>query len=513
MDNMALRKTSFNWHRKLIWFALVGLLMFIISAITHPILSWTGPKAAKFRSPTLAIKAEQLSSIASILQQHNIQSAQIVKVVPSKVGNVLQVTEAKHQARRYFDLNDGNELPNFDQQHATWLAQYYVGSTTPIKHIEFITEFDSAYPWVNRLLPVYRIEFADHDNTSAYIYTEINALAGLGNDYKTRLQAVFRALHTWSWLDKFDGARVIILALLLVCILLMCITGIALLCLIRGRKNSPIKTKIHRITAYIVALPLLGFCISGFVHLLHYGFSESHRGMVAAKPLNLTPLHTNTANLKSDFASLPKTPLNHASITEYQGELYYRLSLPSKRSNGSKNANKATNETKNQGEHAHHSRAQRTARFKGQSTEQGGIYIAINKDTKTNLNDTLMANYLASQHLGIKQDKIRSTEMITRFGMHYDFRNKRLPVWQVDFASELDDKVFIDPATGVMVDRLVDHDRYEGYVFSLLHKWNFLTPFTGRFWRDVIVVIMLSLSLLLSLIGLSMRLKRKRQQH
>ncbi len=516
MTDRSIRKTSFQWHQKLVWLALIGLLMFVISAATHPILSWTGPKAATFRPPTSTISAQQINAVAGVLKRHNIERARVVKVVPSAQGNVLQVTgsntQANTQPRRYFDLSTGNELPGFDEQHAIWLARYYLGSNSgsgsssdtelPIKKVTFKTEFDAAYPWVNRLLPVYRVEFADKANTSAYVYTEINALAGMGNDYNTRMQAVFRALHTWSWLEGVEYARILIMGILLVCIFLMCLTGIGLLLLLRGRKRSSLKNKVHRISAYVVAIPLLGFCISGFLHLLHYGLNDTHRGMVPPAPLNLTHL-----TLNNTASNLPTTAVNHASLVSYKGNLYYRLSLPNTEITQAK---PQQNSQEAHDEHAHHQtgRAQRNQRYKGQASEQGGHYIAVNKQHAVSLNDQVLAEYLASQHLGLPQNTITSSQIIKRFGRHYDFRNKRLPVWQIDFDSELGDKLFIDPATGTIVDRLVDHDRYEGYSFSFLHKWNFLTSFTGRFWRDVIVVALLALTLLLSLMGVLIKLKR-----
>jgi len=184
--------------------------------------------------------------------------------------------------------------------------------------------------------------------------------------------------------------------------------------------------------------------------------------------------------------------------------LLYRLSLPKPRSKTPVEASKPA------GEHAHHSPsiAQRNQQFKGQGLEKGGLYFNANTGQQSDITDQQVAISLASQHLGVAKESISNTQIIKRFGMHYDFRNKRLPVWQVDFKTELGDKLFVDPATGVMVDRLVNQDRYEGYSFSFLHKWNFLTPLTGRFWRDVLIVFILGFSFLVSFLGLTMKLRR-----
>jgi len=197
-NKVRLRKKSFKWHMLLAWVAAFALLGFVLSAITHPLLVWTGPQSTAFRAPQAVINAQQVNNIQAILQQHQINKAIVAKLVPSKDRVLLQVTENVQQARRYFDLGTGAELPNYDQEQAIWLARYYAFSgdeSVAIRSVTFQTEFDDAYPWVNRLLPVYKVNFDNEQNLSAYIYTEINALGSLGNDYKTRLQSLFRNLY------------------------------------------------------------------------------------------------------------------------------------------------------------------------------------------------------------------------------------------------------------------------------------------------------------------------------
>jgi len=509
LNNAVLRRHSFKWHTSLAWVAALAMLAFTLSGLTHPLLSWTGPSATSFRPPSAEMHANQLSLIPKVLAKHSIKKAVMVKLLPSKKGVVLQVTESAHVPRRYFDLETLNELPKFDRQQAQWLAQYYVfgknKEAAPISHIEFQTEFDNAYPWVNRLLPVYKVTFADQANTSAFIYTEINVLAGLGNDYKTRLQSIFSSLHNWSWLEGVENARIILIACLLLCILGITLTGIGMILLIKKRNNMTRKARTHRLIACIVWLPLLGFSSSGFWHLLHYGFSDVHRGLKLGAPIEVSEINTNAS-----LDSFPNIPLNQVSLIEHQGALYYRLSIPNKRTK-----NNDTQTTTNAGEHAHHTnndRHQRDARFNGQATEHGGLYYSTKTGLKATLNDRNVAIEIASKQLGLDKAMVTSTELIKHFGLHYDFRNKRLPVWQIEFDSALGDKAFVDPATGMLVDRLVNLDRYEGYSFSFLHKWNFLTPFIGRFWRDVLVVIVLLLIMSLTLIGIFMTIARRRQK-
>jgi len=104
-------------------------------------------------------------------------------------------------------------------------------------------------------------------------------------------------------------------------------------------------------------------------------------------------------------------------------------------------------------------------------------------------------------------DKIISIEKVTRFGPDYDFRNKRLPVWRIAIDNDQADVLFVDVASGVLVDRVNSASRIEGYSFSFLHKWNFLTAPIGRENRDALIVFVLTLALLLALLGVRLRIK------
>jgi hypothetical protein len=94
---------------------------------------------------------------------------------------------------------------------------------------------------------------------------------------------------------------------------------------------------------------------------------------------------------------------------------------------------------------------------------------------KSSLSDKEIAINYANKYLGFDNNLIFQTKLITKFGPNYDFRNKRLPVWQINYDSPDGNRIFIDPASGILVDHITNKERYESYSFSFLHKWNFLT--------------------------------------
>ncbi len=516
-------------HKSLLWVALFAFLAFILSALTHPIMVWTGPQAKNFRPPTMSLNGEAVQKIPELLQASNIDEAAVVKVVPTMHGNLLQVTPKassdNHLPREYIDLDSGERLEGFDQEQAKWLARYYTGlseADAPIKSVEFITEFSNDYPWVNRLIPVYKITFGSSDkndqNLSAYVYTETNALAGLNNDWKQSLQAIFQTFHTWAWLDDYPVLRVGIILVLLLNVLAMLMTGLVLLLKIRRKKYKNASQRLHRGLAWVVWLPLFGFTVSGLYHLLQYELVDNVRGMRLGSSLvkgellseEVNGTLTKQTDLSSAFQSLATKKLNSFSLIRHEGNngpaYFYRASL-------AKEGGKENGSFK---PHAHHQKPaqvlsanqQRNKRFDGINREQGALYMSVVPGNE--LNDERYSRDLALKYLGLENAAYPiqiNVEKVTRFGPDYDFRNKRLPVYKVSLDTDDGDRVFIDPVTGIVVDHLKDIQRYEGLSFSLLHKWNFMMAFADRQQRDITIVVFLVFMLVLAGLGVAMRFK------
>lgn len=487
---MAMLQNAIKWHKWLGWTGGIGLLLFALSGITHPLMTWTGPQAASFFPPQAVIATEAAARIPLILEKAGITAALMVKMVPAASGALLQVTEHNDQPRRYFDLSSSEELPGYDKQHAVWLARYYTGlKDTPIDSVAFQNKFTDAYPWVNRLLPIYKVTFATDDNLTAFIYTELGALGSLTNDWKTALQSIFSFVHTWNWLGDVEYARVILMMVFLLSLWAMAATGVAMVFLMKNRKMDK-KRKMHRMAAYVIWVPLLLFSTSGTYHLLQRAYGDNHHGLQLTQPFSVAPQRFQGGIQWLD--PYRKVKLNGMSIVEGpKGDLLYRLSLP-------------------QGGHGQN--VEKQTRFDGVPIEKPALYFSASSGEESGITDRDMAVYYAGKQLGFDHSLITNTKRVTHFGPDYDFRNKRLPVWRVDYATELGDMLFIDPASGMLVDRLVDAERFEGYSFSFLHKWNFITPLIGRTARDVLMVLVLSIAIASTILGYIMLLSRRKRK-
>ncbi len=477
-----------HWHRLLVWPALLAILVFILSAFMHLLLTWTGPQTAVTRAPQQVFSADHLQQIPAILRKHQIREARIIKLIPSEQDMWLQVTEDPQSPRRYFNLQTQEERLGQDEQQARWLASYYLNDPLQkIASVQFQTKFDNDYPWVNRLLPVYKVVYEGEEGLTLYIHTETQALASISNHWKHRMQFLFRQLHTWQWLESFRHGRIILMMVFLSSLLGIILAGFSLLYGLIRQSGQKTDRRAHRVLAHLIGIPLLGFTASGIYHLLQGEYGAEQRDFNLAQPLVLD-------SALAAPVSFSAGDLHSVALISVGSQWYYRASV-------------AGETPVSASEHDHHSdHGVRQQRFNGIPREQSSLYIPVGSATEVVMTDEQVARQLAMDYLKINAADIASVEKVSRFGPDYDFRNKRLPVWRVAVNNQAADVLFIDVASGLLVDRVNQASRMEAYSFSFLHKWNFLTFPLGREKRDALIALVLLGALVLAGLGVRLRM-------
>lgn len=477
-----------SWHKKLGWWGFAALLIWGLSAISHPIMSWFGPQTVAFSAPKLKLSNTQLIGFNKLVKMPSvIDDAQVIKVVANaQYGGLLQVTRGDQATRDYYKLDTLKYLEGFDQQHAKWLASYYSGiASKNISDITLIEHFSDDYPEVNRLLPVYKVDFIG--GTSTYVFTETNSLASITNGFKNTLKSVFIQLHTFAWLEGVEYGRLVIVGLLMLTLFAMAVTGLGLVFAIRNRKIKQPSRRYHRYFAYALWLPLLGWSASGFYHLLYSSQASSVSGLrlQAIGSIN-TEQHLNNEWL-TRYQNKSLTSIS--VVSDKEKEPVYRLGIA---------AEKVLN-------------ANRNTRFNGMPSEMSAVYInPYSGEERVDLNDKSQAQLLANQFKTESSATVIDSQLVTRYGADYDFRNKRLPVWKVVLDDSQNSWLFVDPISGILVDQSRSQDRLERLSFSVLHKWSHLTSFTGRMLRDGMIVFTLLMLLLMAGFGAKMMLKKRR---
>ena len=527
-------KTARWAYSKHQWLGLIGgisLLVWGLSGLTHIAMVLFGPQQAQFMPPAAEIALEGARPIAATLAEQGIAEAVAVKTVPAPGGGVLwQVTPAADGAeRRYFRPADGREVPGGDRAQAEFLARHYLATDRAIASARLQTEFDADYPWVNRLLPVWKLEFAGDDGLTAYVHTETSSLAAVNNTAKTRLQAVFRALHTWEWVPPgMDWLRVVVIALMVGSLLALGLTGIAMLVTVRRRKRLPGARGWHRIAGYVLALPLIMFAASGIYHLIQSALVPPVSQLKMGQPVNVA---SGKWPIEADWALIAKGRdiASVALVAGAEGQPLYRIGLaPKGPMGGGEHDHGPAKPQPGHGMAGHDHAAMmaaaqakppttdaeiREARFAGIKPDGPAIYLDAATGAVVSSGDKALARAIARRFTGAPDSAVTGVTLVTRFGPDYDFRNKRLPVWRVDYGAPVKASLFVDTGAGVLVDRVADHEKPERLVFSFIHKWNFLFP-VGRLGQNVIVgLFALALIGFMAVLGLKMDTARRLRTH
>lgn len=477
-------------HRTLALFGFAAMLLWGASGLLHPWLTTFGVQQAVFAPPQRALNLNQALPFQQLLKQTGIEQAQSVRLAVGESANLLQVTESQFAPRRYFDLNTGLELPNHDPVYAAFLARHYLNVPyAEIAKVERIDTFSNDYPSVNRLLPVYRVQFDRPDGLNAYVYTETASLAAVSDNTKHRVQTAFQWLHTWSWMPKAaETPRVLLIAMLVGVLFMMACSGLAMLVLIRRKVRAAGAKGWHRIAGYVLVVPVLMFSFSGVYHVVQHGWPEEQSKLAMRPAIQLQNLdfaiHSSWAEITRD---LQVTGLS--LVANQNGELLYRLALPNPKNGLPDNA-----------------QAIRTARFDGVQPTGPAVYLNAKTGILWQDGDREMAHQLAQLHTGLPREAVQRVSLVTRFGGDYDFRNKRLPVWKFEYGAPLNASVFVDTATGVLADITLNSAKPEIWSFSMLHKWSFLGGL-GRNVQNIVMCVVVVLAMVM-MAGFGLRSRR-----
>ena len=503
-----LARWSMSKHQ---WLALIGgisLFIWGLSGLAHIVMVLFGPQQVQFMPPMRAVDMAGVTPVEQVLASAGIRKARAVKVVVGEDRNLLQVTETQQTPRRYFRLDSGTELPGEDARQAEFIARHFLAERRPVAEIVHQTQFDADYPWVNRQLPVWRVRFAGDDRLTAYVHTETGSLAAVNNLTKTRLQTVFRWLHSWEWVPpQLEWLRVIVIMAMVGSLAALAVTGILLLVAIRRGKRLAGSKGWHRAMGYVLALPLLMFSISGVIHLVQAAFERPTSQMRLSPSVDVAqaryPIERDWAEVAAGL------DVNSLSLVEApDGRPLYRLGL----------AQPGGAMPKGEHDHSAHAghtmpmgdTAIRNARFDGVSPTGPALYVDAATGKAWADGDRALARALGRRFSGAPDSAITGMDIVTRFGPDYDFRNKRLPVWRIDYGAPVNATLFVDTSTGVLADRTENWQKPERYIFSFIHKWNFLFPI-GRVGLNIVVGVFIVL-LLGFMAGIGLVLDRRRRR-
>jgi uncharacterized iron-regulated membrane protein len=472
-------------HRWLGLIACVGVLMWGLSGITHPIMSRLQPRPVVATPPVQAIDLKGAQPIAEVLRRHGIGEFETLRAIDWNGGVYYQIGLPGKPEKLYLDARTGAVLADGDCRYAEHLARHFLADTqSKVASVERVQDFDGEYNYVNRLLPVYRVTFDRPDRIRAYIDTAESRLGTLIDETKAWMAALFRTLHNWEFIAAWPRVQLAVMSVFLVSAFVTATLGIVLYgflwTTVKQRLKKQKLRRTHRGLGIAVSVTTLTFTFSGTFHL----FKSFERDR-EVHPL----LEQRFTVADVQGRSLPTGRYTRVALTRLVDGAYFQLAQAA--------APVAA------GEHDHH---------QGNVAKTAPTFSLVYRHARTGraLDNGIdhHVRQLAAFYSGLPHDKIISVKPITRFEDEYGFIFKRLPVYRVEFDTPGHDRYYVEPATGALAAKIDDDDALEGKTFSYLHKWHVTDK--GKDLRDSLLALFALGNVAVALMGLMLFLRRQR---
>ncbi|THG73329.1 hypothetical protein E5198_19495, partial [Pseudomonas sp. A-1] len=215
------------WHRRLALLACLGVLGWAASGVLHPLMSNLQPRPAAFLPPADLLPLQGLQAPATVLGAAGLGEVQALRLLVLDGEPYYQARLPGVAEPRYWHARSGAPA-DLLARHAERLAQHYLGTTEPLRYAGSLSGFDGEYAFVNRLLPVARVDTAREDGLRLYLDLHQDRLGTLVDERKAWFGRLFQAVHSFRWLDGAGLLRPLLMSLLLAALLATAALGVAL---------------------------------------------------------------------------------------------------------------------------------------------------------------------------------------------------------------------------------------------------------------------------------------------
>lgn len=473
----AARQNFYKWHRILGLTALVPIICWTISGLSHPFMSnWFRPFIPQETfQPLTQSQLQPKLSLPQVMDQNHIVQLRNFGLVNFNHRTCYQLLMAD-SIYRYYDAGTGELISGADKQYAIFLARYFTqDSTSAIKNISLQKTFDGQYQPINHLLPVWKVSFNRPDGMDIYVETGQSRMGTFNNYTRKTLLWVFEQFHTWDFLATLAGDRVrnTVLIILVGIMFLSLLSGITVYGLFwsrfkeitqkrkaKGTADKRFIHRYHRKMGLSVSFLMLLFFISAGFHL-----AVKLHNTETGRPQFFQLI--NREELKTDNLHLPVADslISKQALVKLNGKVYYQLI----------------------------------------TIKKEVIYIDASNNQVLPNGDSIYAQYLANYYRG-QSGRPSATKQVKQFTEEYGFINKRLPVEQVSYPGN--DNWYIETSTAKLAAHVAGIDRLEGFSFIFLHKFSWMT-WAGKDIRDIVSMLSALSVLVVALLGFSAFLKNK----
>lgn len=454
------------WHRRLALLACLGVFSWAGSGMLHPLMGYLQPRPQTMAAPQQVVPLDHLRSPAQVLSAATIERVQALRLLVLAGEPYYQARLPGELLPRYWHARSG-QASDVAAAHAEYLARHYLGSDEPLSYVDSVERFTSEYAFINRLLPVARVDTQRDDRLRVYVDLFHDRLGTLVDQRKAWFSAFFQTLHSFRWLDAAGPLRPLLMVLLLASILSATLFGITLF--VARRRARSFSRRLHGWWGLGLAAATLSFASSGAWHLLHKQMAEPW-------PVAYAP--------GFDVARLDKAPNAEWLL---QGETLFGLSL-----------------LELDGKPVWRAQGQQFGMMPSlHYLDADGRELDI--DAARRHARQRLDHYAAALGLG----EMQSLELQSQFDHEYGFVFKRLPVFKATYTDARHTALYVDPLDGALASRVQDADRREGWIFAYLHKWEFLAGL-GNGYKHLLLGLVALAHVLLALVGLSLLRRRVR---
>ena len=527
-----IKKNIYKWHRIISIMISIPVVLWAASGFMHPIMSSFRPKVAtQFLSAKAIDSSYEKITLENALSINKIDSFKNVRLIHIDTNWFYQVQLIGKDELVYLSVKNGKLLKKGDWIYAQFLARYFLegeakkdslkqgaAATAPnveapvadccdaatecvlkpkkgakVTDVHKLTSFDDEYKNINRVLPVYKVEFKREDGIRVYVETSQDRFAFAVDNKRALFSRIFVVIHTWEWLS-FLGVGRIYFELLLVG--LAFITSIMGLYIFFTTKSKNVKgnelvaaRRKHRYTSASISLFTLMFSFSGFYQATTK-FDKDTRDQFFDKATYQTAnTHLNIDSIKW----VVKKPITNISLVTMGSNQYYQVSI--QKDFGSKAVDKKPKDLMKEMKVPKHQI----------------VYLNASNYELLKDGDQKYAHYLANTFSGNSDNDVISDSVISKFEGEYGFVNKRLPVWKVAYAKNQNERFYIETTSGKLSVRVDDHDYNAAMIFNFLHKHHFM-DFAGKEWRDFSTMFWAMAQIMLVVVGFMLYFKSRKKR-
>ena len=513
-----IRRKIYQWHRTLSLIIAIPVILWALSGFLHPIMTTIRPEVAKQTYNAPAIDSSQLKvSLSDALRINNYPEINSFRIIQIKGNHFYQIKLPGEAVLQYISTVDGKLLQNGDDLYARYLARYFLLGDSEfknskkfassldskeesehdccviatndvmssdnglmIKKVVFQKEFDTEYKSINRLLPVYKVDFEREDNIRIYVETAHDRLGLAFDNTRSVFDKLFQIFHNMSWLNSLGNARLVVEISIMSLAFITTIMGIFIFFTSKSKivSDKPITRmrRNHRYISIFASFFTLLFTFSGAFHAFQKFKPDTRNDFFLENKFSASELDINWAKLQqaiqNDFLIV------NISAIRINDQTYLQV-------------------------------YQRNAVDSSSSKKSGGIGLDIQNAIYLNADgysilrngEEVYARYLASIFKDNSNAKPIEVKQIMKFSGEYGFVNKRLPVWKIAYDSNYNERFYVETSSNKLSVRIDDREVFEGLSFSFLHKHHFM-DFAGKSWRDFSTMFWAAMQVAMIVVGL-----------